>query len=558
MDDLDVGDLNDGSDLFDSFYSSTGSDSKRKAVERVVDELIANPAKFARGETDDVISNNDVSATAAAVAVVSGGDIGSGGSGSSDNLNNHQTGIENEDVFAPAEEAEIHKALDGILADLNDTPQSATAESEEIQNIIANIPRQQQQQTIPPKKISISIIPNNMDANDGDDDDDIVSSMASSVADDEELVSSQPQGNNNSRPSLLDHPTSPTKLKLIVPGGGGSNGGQPHADANRQQTPNKNNGSGAGNSASSVTTPGDANRGNSARRADPLQHQNHARAGITIAAAYASGSCPAYSKNSNRPYISEKMSADIPQLLTKHQLSQSAASRMFSTTQPLPLEFCALLQDSRIIDPKTTTVNSIPISPVNSGISLEGKMPITAATRHVEKYLTTVDVTTGPLPDAVLEAILVPKDVWTPAEFDALDKGLEACGKNFTRISRDYVQSRSTFECIHAYYTRKYELRSVRVRKYKKRVGKEDEEYVKYVTGLSKYIVMETKRMKAEKMGKSVNGFSLANAVKIGNEIKGLMGPVKDISENGVSISAAAAAMDDGSRGVRTRRSAAI
>ncbi|KAJ3344465.1 hypothetical protein HDU83_005220 [Entophlyctis luteolus] len=317
-----------------------------------------------------------------------------------------------------------------------------------------------------------------------------------------------------------------------------------------------------GAAASSTATAVAATPGNSARRADPLQHQNHARAGITIAAAYASGGHPAYSARSSRPYVYEKMGADIPPLM-----SRGSATTAFDTTVPVPLEVQARLA----LDPHT-------------------QAPLIA------RAIRSAACTTGPLPDAVLECILPRLDSaapaeppprmqggsssssggggsgmaedadsdaeWTPADLDALDRGLEAHGKNFTRISRDHVRTRSTAACIHAYYSRKHELRTVRVRRYKKKVGRDDDDYARYVTGLGKYIALETKRMKAEKTGKSATFFAgsvaaaaaaacPANAIRVGNEIIGLMGSVKDVGDPNAGNN------DDGYRGVRTRRTAA-
>ncbi|KAI8612165.1 hypothetical protein BC830DRAFT_1171302 [Chytriomyces sp. MP71] len=185
-------------------------------------------------------------------------------------------------------------------------------------------------------------------------------------------------------------------------------------------------------------------------------------------------------------------------------------------------------------------------------------------------HLENVDITTGPLPTTVLEtALLPPRAPWHPRDFENLDKGLEAVGKNFTKISREFVGAEhDTFDCINTYYSRKFELRSVKVRKYRKKVQKEDEEYVKYVGGLGKYIALETKRMKAEKNGRW--GGLPGGVYREGNEIKGLMSSVKEVAEaasagTSAAVSAAAAAaaaasaagLEDFGRGVRTRGRAA-
>ncbi|KAJ3305055.1 hypothetical protein HDU76_005081, partial [Blyttiomyces sp. JEL0837] len=66
---------------------------------------------------------------------------------------------------------------------------------------------------------------------------------------------------------------------------------------------------------------------------------------------------------------------------------------------------------------------------------------------------------------------------WTTAELDALDRGLESVGKKFSRISREYVVTRSTSECIEAYYAKKFILRSYRIKNYRKTAQREDDDY---------------------------------------------------------------------------------
>ncbi|KAI9346583.1 hypothetical protein BDR26DRAFT_855789 [Obelidium mucronatum] len=312
------------------------------------------------------------------------------------------------------------------------------------------------------------------------------------------------------------------------------------------------------------------------------------------------------------------MAADIPALIPDGSL----IPQLFQTTAPLSLDMHSMLDAAlAAADDSATTTESTSTSTTAATaattITTNPSRLLLTATHKINTHLTTVETTTGPLPDAILEtALLLPnKPAWLPSEIEALDKGLELYGKNFTRISRDCVQSKTTFECIHAYYTRKHDLRSVKVKKYKKKVGKEDEEYIKYVGGLGKYIAMETKRMKADKLGKvaymatssaAANGNGSAAAVpgsngaglssssaigdwssgvsgvvgsggpiKVGGEIKGLMGSIKDLTESGVgsgvgvytavpagtnngAVSLANVISDDaGGRGVRTRRSAA-
>ncbi|KAJ3111598.1 hypothetical protein HDU96_005530 [Phlyctochytrium bullatum] len=124
--------------------------------------------------------------------------------------------------------------------------------------------------------------------------------------------------------------------------------------------------------------------------------------------------------------------------------------------------------------------------------------------------------TIGPLPDAVVESALHDQpaaSTWLPAELEAFDRGLEACGRNFTLLSRDFVPSRSTQECIHMYYRRKHALRFTRVKQYKKQVQRDEEEYVRYVNGIAKFIASEARRLKQER-GKG--GFLAAAAAAAG------------------------------------------
>jgi UDP-galactopyranose mutase len=88
----------------------------------------------------------------------------------------------------------------------------------------------------------------------------------------------------------------------------------------------------------------------------------------------------------------------------------------------------------------------------------------------------------------------------TPTEMESLDRGLEVCGKSFTRISREFVCTRSTSECIERYYATKHRLKSTRMKQYRKRVEKEDEAYIKYLAGLGRFVAVETKRLRMEKV----------------------------------------------------------
>ncbi|KAJ3280849.1 hypothetical protein HDU76_009069 [Blyttiomyces sp. JEL0837] len=105
-----------------------------------------------------------------------------------------------------------------------------------------------------------------------------------------------------------------------------------------------------------------------------------------------------------------------------------------------------------------------------------------------------------------LEITPVQPPGWTCAELEALDHGLEIVGKNFTRISREYVRTRTTAECIEAYYASKHALRSMRIKNYRKNVAREDDEYARYVAGLGKFVAAETRRMRTERTGNGVGG----------------------------------------------------
>ncbi|KAI9333160.1 hypothetical protein DFJ73DRAFT_780977 [Zopfochytrium polystomum] len=60
-----------------------------------------------------------------------------------------------------------------------------------------------------------------------------------------------------------------------------------------------------------------------------------------------------------------------------------------------------------------------------------------------------------------VEATLLPAPAWLPRELDALARGLAAVGKSFTIISREYVKTRATGDCVEAYYMRKHEIARV-------------------------------------------------------------------------------------------------
>ncbi|KAJ3097707.1 hypothetical protein HDU97_004591 [Phlyctochytrium planicorne] len=119
----------------------------------------------------------------------------------------------------------------------------------------------------------------------------------------------------------------------------------------------------------------------------------------------------------------------------------------------------------------------------------------------------------GPLPSEIMEAALHSDAEWLPAELEGLNRGLEACGRNFSIISRDYVPTRTTAECIASYYQRKHSLRFTKVKAYKKQVEREEDEYIQYVNGVAKFIASEAKRLKAER--NKGGPFSLANPFAI-------------------------------------------
>ncbi|KAJ3304982.1 hypothetical protein HDU76_005088 [Blyttiomyces sp. JEL0837] len=57
-----------------------------------------------------------------------------------------------------------------------------------------------------------------------------------------------------------------------------------------------------------------------------------------------------------------------------------------------------------------------------------------------------------------LERVLLPIPCWLPWELEGLKRGLDKVGKAFSVISRDYIPSKSTAECIEAYYMYKHTL----------------------------------------------------------------------------------------------------
>ncbi|KAJ3316635.1 hypothetical protein HDU76_001660 [Blyttiomyces sp. JEL0837] len=61
-----------------------------------------------------------------------------------------------------------------------------------------------------------------------------------------------------------------------------------------------------------------------------------------------------------------------------------------------------------------------------------------------------------PLSDAELEKVLLPQPFWLPWELEAFERGLREVGKAFTQISREFVPSRTTDECVQAYYRYKH------------------------------------------------------------------------------------------------------
>jgi hypothetical protein len=239
---------------------------------------------------------------------------------------------------------------------------------------------------------------------------------------------------------------------------------------------------------------------------------------ITIQAAYAKGS-------STRPYNAYKMAAPIPALLTDPEERQ-AFFKSFDVAQPLmpvpPLTptptataTTATTSSTESTSISTVDVKSPPLASISgapsssltsllflssSSLSSSVKLiPISAITSFSTDSTNNPNVSLGPLDPSVFEyTTRLPLPPWPPAELEALNRGLETVGKNFTRISREYVPTRSTHECIEAYYSKKHSLRYHRVKVYKKEMGKEEEEYVKYVSGVNKYVTAETRRIRNE------------------------------------------------------------
>ncbi|KAJ3417007.1 hypothetical protein HDV05_007489 [Chytridiales sp. JEL 0842] len=232
---------------------------------------------------------------------------------------------------------------------------------------------------------------------------------------------------------------------------------------------------------------------------------------ITIQAAYAKGS-------SSRPYNAYKMAAPIPPLL-KTAEERKAFFASFQTPMEasggpkMPMTPTA---SSEALPPKVSDAASMdplppPVSvetPIENNIDKPtSTTPTTTTATKPTPLVPNPNITLGPLSPLTLESsTLLPLAPWPPAELDALNRGLETVGKNFTRISREFVPTRSTHECIEAYYAKKHTLRYHRVKVYKKEMGKEEEEYVRYVSGVNKYVMSETKRFRSEKPLSAIAG----------------------------------------------------
>ncbi|KAJ3216071.1 hypothetical protein HDU67_009951 [Dinochytrium kinnereticum] len=200
------------------------------------------------------------------------------------------------------------------------------------------------------------------------------------------------------------------------------------------------------------------------RRRGPGQRSKD-KAEIGLAAAFAKSAF-------FRPYNPSKMAAVIPPLMVAS-----------------PKEFSESVKS----DPGGSLPGTLP------RLFVEPPEPFVRVFGDSVTALSVGEHTVGPLPDEAVEAVGVKEEPWLPGEIEALDRGLEACGRNFTLLSRDYVPTRTTAECVSAYYRRKHSLRYTKVKLYKKRVQRDEEEYVRYVNGVAKFIVSESKRLKAEK-----------------------------------------------------------
>jgi hypothetical protein len=145
---------------------------------------------------------------------------------------------------------------------------------------------------------------------------------------------------------------------------------------------------------------------------------------------------PALTKKDPRkpkpPYDPYKMDCAVPELLTD-VISRQAFIDSLEPSEPL-----------QIID--------------------RYKQPFDFSTSTCDAFIEDMSSSYEYLP----RGLVLPPVAWPPAELNALNYGLENHGKNFTLISRISVPTRTTHECIEAYYTLKHSLRYWRVRNQKK------------------------------------------------------------------------------------------
>ncbi|KAJ1551969.1 hypothetical protein HK405_013217, partial [Cladochytrium tenue] len=251
-----------------------------------------------------------------------------------------------------------------------------------------------------------------------------------------------------------------------------------------------------------------------------------------------------------RPYDEEKMAAVVPDLVAiPAEVLQEANRRRSSGagsgwgTANLPEEFVAAVFSAAA--PATGDDGAPPRHPT--------------ATRRTPAW----DRTLGPLPPELLEAradrwraetaavsttaesaggfyidgkLQPPARPlgWSTWEVEALDAGIAAVGKSFTRVSRDFVPTRSAADCIEAFYLLRHGwvsaattvrlvctngssngegaadparqivvsggggLRSVRARAYRKQAVAEEAEYARGLVALQRHVAAETRRLRAE------------------------------------------------------------
>ncbi|KAI8853721.1 hypothetical protein BC829DRAFT_439819 [Chytridium lagenaria] len=180
-----------------------------------------------------------------------------------------------------------------------------------------------------------------------------------------------------------------------------------------------------------------------------------------------------------RPFNPAKMAATIPPLIVKSPKDFiDAVSKSSKKAIPDSMELCD--------DPNPSVLTSISLDATLPRLFYRPPDAFVHVFGQGVSSRPASDHTIGPLPDDLVEATLqYDPTPWLPAELEALDRGLEAHGRNFTLLSRDYVPTRTTAECISAYYRRKHTLRYTKVKMYRRRVQRDEED--------------EARRMKFEK-----------------------------------------------------------